>query len=279
MQDDRKEITGVTQVFGCIAHPTDHVRAPQLFNQIFAEQGLDKVMVPVDIEPAHLKEAIEGLRHMPNFAGSAVTIPHKLELAQYCDELGTGAQIAGAVNAISFTPDRVLIGDNFDGGGFVAGLFGENPLALSDPADTLKDKRVLVVGAGGAARAIALSLYETQPAQIDIANRTAERAEEVVSLLKKFAPDAPAAFMGLHDVVWAQYDVVINATSLGLHDTDPLPIDPSQLRKDCLVCDIIMKPAETRLLKLAKEAGFTVHYGRHMLDYQLQLIGRFIGAI
>ena len=277
-QSNKMNISGTTEVFGCIAHPTDHVRAPQLFNQAFQEQGLDKIMVPVDITPEGLDAAINGLRNLPNFKGAAVTIPHKLELAKLCDELGEGAQIAGAVNAISFTSDRRLIGDNFDGKGFVQGLIGENPLRLSSPQDAIKEKKIIIVGAGGAARAIALSLSHAQPGALDVTNRTAQRADEVVSLLKHISPNAPASVCVLNEVRWHEYDMVINATSLGLHAHDPLPIPVKDLNADCLVCDIIMKPQETQLLQEAAQAGLTTHYGRHMLDYQMNLIARFIGA-
>ncbi len=275
----KKSISGVTELFGCIAHPADHVRAPQLFNKIFEDQAYDKVMVPIDIKPEGLKVAIEGLRNTSNFKGAAVTIPHKLELAKLCDELGEGAQIAGAVNAIYFTADRKLIGNNFDGGGFVQGLYGENPLGLANPKASLKARKILIVGAGGAARAIALAISNEHPEKINIVNRSAERAEEVCQLLKEFAANAPAEACTQDTVVWQDYDVVINATSLGLYPDDPLPIPIHALDEKCLVCDIIMKPAETRLLKEANAHGFITHYGRHMLDYQLNLIGQFIGAV
>ena len=145
-------VTGTTRFFGTIAHPADHVRAPMVFNPIFAERGLDHVMVPIDAPPGSLTEIVAALRAIPNFGGMAVTIPHKMEIAALCDTLGLAARLTGAVNAVRFDADGSMHGDNFDGQGFVAGLHHQG----HDPAE----KDVLIMGAGGAARAIALALCE-----------------------------------------------------------------------------------------------------------------------
>jgi len=271
------KITGTTKLFGCIAFPSDHVRAPMIFNDYFLQTGTDAVMVPVSIPPQELSAAIAGLRRFANFCGAAVTIPHKMPLASLCDELGAGAQAAQAVNAIKIGADGRLYGNNFDGEGFVAGLLGENP--ASRPAERIiAGSRILLVGAGGAARAIALSLASHQAGHIDILNRTPEHALQAAALTAKLVPSASVAAVAAGDVDFSSYDTVINATSLGLHDDDPLPFAPDSLGADCLVCDIIMIPARTRLLAAAEATGRPVHYGRHMLDYQIELIGKFIGA-
>ena len=178
------KITGTTSIFGCMAYPAGHVRAPMIFNKIFAERKLDNVMVALSIPPEGLAASVAGLAALSNFKGAAVTIPHKMPLAALCDELGAGAQAAEAVNAIAFTPDRRLIGDNFDGKGFVAGLRGENPCGDAE-GKIFTNKKVLLVGAGGAARAIALALAECDLDQIDITNRTPENAEKAVRLARK----------------------------------------------------------------------------------------------
>ena len=270
-------MTGTTRLFGCIACPTDHVRAPMIFNQLFTDRGIDAVMVPVAIPPQQLETGIRGLQALGNFEGAAVTIPHKLTVAELCDELGPGAQAAAAVNAIRFDADGRLYGDNFDGLGFVAGLLGENP--AEEAADKiLADKSVLIIGAGGAARAIALSLSEHPVDCVDVMNRTHSRAEEAVRLVHRLRSGAPVAALPADKVVYDSYDIVINATPLGLHEGDDLPLDIDRLRADCLVCDIIMVPERTRLIEKAEQSGRPVHIGRHMLDYQVDLIGSFIGA-
>jgi len=270
-------VTGTTRLFGCIACPTDHVRAPMIFNRIFAERNIDAVMVPVDIPAEQLAEGIKGLKAFGNFKGAAVTIPHKLDLAALCDELGPGARAASAVNAVRFADDGRLLGDNFDGHGFVAGLLGENPTAV--PTEhILHDKSVLIVGAGGAARAIALSLVKQPVARVDVTNRTHNRAEEAVQLVHNISSGAAVFAIQAADIDFQHYDIVINATPLGLHENDEMPLNINLLRSDCLVCDIIMIPERTALITAAQRSSRPVHIGRYMLDYQVDLIGEFIGA-
>ena len=259
-------ISGTTALFGCIAHPISHVRAPTIFNQIFAEAGQDAAMVPIDIKPENLACAIAGLCAIPNFKGAAVTIPHKMPLAEHCDELGAVAQITGAVNAVRFENGK-LYGDNFDGAGFVAGLTGQG--------HELADKKILLIGAGGAARAIAYGLCGEAIAQLDVYNRTAAKAHSLVLAVKGHNESAPLSVCEAPD--YESYDIVINATALGLKPDDALPCDVDTLASHALVCDIIMVPAETQWLKRANDRGLRCLYGRHMLDYQIGLIGDFIG--
>ena len=275
--DAIRAVTGTTRLFGCIACPTVHVRAPMIFNRIFTERDIDAVMVPVDIPKEQLAEGIKGLKAIGNFKGAAVTIPHKLNLAALCDELGPGARAAAAVNAVRFTDDGRMLGDNFDGHGFVAGLKGENPTDMPFKS-ILQDKSVLIFGAGGAARAIALSLAEQPIARVDVTNRTHGRAEEAVQLVHNISNGADVFAIQATNIDFQDYDIVINATPLGLHENDDMPFDTDLLRADCLVCDIIMIPERTRLITAAQRSGRPVHIGRYMLDYQVDLIGEFIGA-
>ena len=117
-------VEGRTHVFGVIAHPADHVRAPMVFNPYFAANGLPHVMVPIDAPPTRLEAIVAGLRAIPNFGGLAVTIPHKMALADLCDTLGNAAELTGVVNAVRFDSDGSMHGDNFDGAGFVRAVLG-----------------------------------------------------------------------------------------------------------------------------------------------------------
>ena len=260
-------ISGSTQLFGCMAHPATHVRAPSLFNPIFAEQGTDAVMVPLDITPEGLADAVKGLHAMPQFKGAAVTIPHKMTLAALCDDLGPVARITGAVNAVRFENGR-LKGDNFDGAGFLNGLIGEG--------HQLAGKSIVIIGAGGAARAVAYALSCEAIGSLHIYNRTTQKAQDLVNAVKTELPEAAIAVMDELDV--SDCDIIVNATALGLKEGDALPCDLEPAKAEALICDIIMSPAETEWLKQAKNRGLACHYGRHMLDYQLSLIGQFIGA-
>ena len=262
-------VTGTTRFFGTIAHPADHVRAPMVFNPIFAERGLDHVMVPIDAPPGSLVEIVAALRAIPNFGGMAVTIPHKMEIAALCDTLGLAARLTGAVNAVRFDANGSMYGDNFDGQGFVAGLHHQG----HDPAG----KDVLIMGAGGAARAIALALCEAGVGRLRISNRTSQKADEIVTALKEIGQHSQAETAVDHD--GAGVDMIVNTTSLGLHDGDRLPIALDAVDPETLIAEIIMVPERTAWLADAEARGLATHYGRHMLDCQIELIGNFIGAL
>lgn len=262
-------VTGRTCFFATIANPADHVRAPMVFNPIFAERGLDQVMVPMSVPPESLKAAVDGLRGMSNFGGMAVTIPHKMELAKLCDTLGPTAQLTGAVNAVRFDPDGTIHGDNFDGAGFVEGLRRQD----HDPAG----RTVLMVGAGGAARAIALALCEAGVERLLIRNRTPEKAEAIAEELARLGGYHQVESAPGHDGV--DVGMIVNTTSLGLHEGEDLPIALDAVGADTLIAEIIMVPERTDWLAAAESRGLTTHYGHHMLDYQVELIGTFIGAL
>ena len=264
-------VDGATRVFGVIAHPVDHVRAPMVFNPRFAAAGLPHIMVPINVPPENLALIINALRALPNFGGLAVTIPHKMPLADLCDSLGTAAQLTGAVNAVRFDDDGTMHGDNFDGAGFVAGAIGNGY--------DVADKAILLIGAGGAARAIAAALVEAKIGKLTIANRTLGKAEELASLLASKTGFADVQAATLADCDGGDADMIINSSSLGLKSGDALPLMLDAVRPDTVIADIIMVPAETEWLLTAQKAGLRVHHGRHMLDYQIDLIGKFIGAL
>ena len=194
-----------------------------------------------------------------------------MPLAELCDSLGTAALLTGAVNAVRFDDDGTMHGDNFDGAGFVAGAIG-NGYGVAH-------KAILLIGAGGAARAIAAALVEAKIGKLTIANRSLGKAEELASLLASKTGFANVHAAALADCDGGDADMIINSTSLGLKPGDALPLALDAVRPDTVIADIIMVPAETEWLVAAQKAGLRVHYGRHMLDYQIDLIGKFIGAL
>ncbi len=263
-------ISGTTKVFVIFAHPSEQVRAPTLFNQRFHEKGIDNIMIPIDVPPSNLENCVQSLRGILNLRGGVVTIPHKVEIAKLCDKLGPGARATGAVNAVRFDEDGTMHGDNFDGVGFVAGLKEHKHL--------LENKNILLVGAGGASRAIAAELVSEPIKSLHITNRTYDNAKEVVQIVKSVRQTDKIKCLENENIDFQIFDFAINATSLGLKSNDPLPFNVELLSSNCVVCDIIMKPEETSLLLTAKKAGLSVHYGKHMLDYQISFIADFIGA-
>lgn len=263
-------VDGNSRVFGVIAHPIEHVRAPMVFNPRFAASGLGQIMVPIDAPPESLETIVRGFQNIPNFGGLAVTIPHKLAMADLCDQLGTAARMTGAVNAVRFDPDGRLYGDNFDGAGFVAGCRGNG--------FEITGKNILLLGAGGAARAIAAALCGDGVEHLTIANRNVEKAQVLAELLAKEAGFSAVSTLPLEQTSGAGVDMIINSTSLGLSADDMLPLALDQVGKDTVIADIIMVPADTKWLKEAASRGLPIHHGRHMLDCQIDLIGKFISA-
>lgn len=258
-------ITGKSRVFGVIADPISHVRAPELFNAVFEAKSLDAVLVPVHVSADELARLWDGFRTWQNFGGFCVTVPHKEAALRLADEAGEQARLVGAANVVRREPDGRLIADNFDGRGFVAGLDAHGLSAAG--------KRVLLVGAGGAGMAIAFALAEAGVAELKIANRTLARAE---ALAARVASAFPAVEVGAHNGSPEGFDLIANATALGLNADDPLPLDVEALSSAQAVADIVMKPERTKLLIAAEARGCRIHLGKHMLDFQRELLGGFL---
>jgi shikimate dehydrogenase len=259
-------ISGKTKVYGCMADPIGHVRAPSVFNPLFEKHGVDAVMVPLHIPPAGLDAVIAGLRAMPNFMGLSVTLPHKLPIMAHCDEIGRQGRLVGAVNFAAFDENRRLIGDNCDGTGFVNGM-----LAAGFP---VKGREVLMLGSGGAARAIGFSLADSGVARLAITNRTRAKAEELAAAIRAAYPKVPIEVTGPDP---RGFDIVVNTTSLGLKESDALPVDPDLLDPTQLMAEIIMNPVDTPILKAAQAKGCRIHYGRPMFDHQVSIIAKLFG--
>jgi len=259
-------ITGTTRVFYILGDPVAQVRAPEVYNPLFREHGIDAVLVPLKVPAA----ALEGfLRHgmaAENVGGFWATIPHKPALAQYLQPTDPVAAIAGAVNAVRRLPDGRLEAALFDGIGFVKGLdhFGI-PVA---------GRRVLVVGAGGGGHAVAAAIAQRQPAALAVYNRTRERAEALVRRLQSLVGSS-ATVVASSDP--AGYDLVVNCTSQGLRPEDPLPLDPQRLDARAAVVDIIMTREPTPLLRACRERGVRAEAGFEMLVQQVPEYLRFFG--
>ncbi|MGO4328633.1 shikimate dehydrogenase [Cupriavidus sp. 2TAF22] len=254
-------IDGRTRVVVILAYPTHHVRTPAFFNARAAALGLNAVLVPWQISPEQLPGALAGLRQVENLAGVIVTVPHKQQMARLCDELEGVAADLGVCNVARRTPDGRFVGRMFDGVGFVAGMRAEGIDAAG--------KRALLLGAGGAATAVAAALLDAGVAQLTIVNRSRDKADSLVAQLKAKRPGAPVASAASPA---GQWDLVVNGTSLGLKPDDPLPLDPATLGAHSIVAEVIMQPAQTRLLLAAKARGCRIHLGEHMVTAQIDLL-------
>lgn len=262
------DITGRTRLFGIVADPVHQVKTPQGINSRMWAAGFDGVLVPFHVAPKGLADFIAGLRCLQNFGGFIATVPHKTAMLALCDEVDAASRLIGAVNCIRRDPDGRLIGTMLDGHGFVQGLLS----ASIDPAGM----RVYLAGAGGAAAAIAFALAEAGIAALTIANRTRPRAAALAERLGRLYPKLPVAITPTSPV---GHDLVVNATSLGLRDGDPLPLDTARLTSGQIVAEVIMDPATTPLLAAARAAGCRVHPGHPMLAEQLTLMMAHMGAM
>ncbi|HEV2597900.1 hypothetical protein [Sphingopyxis sp.] len=261
------EITGATRVLLIAADPVAHVKTPQALNAIAAERGRDIVMVPCHVDSSGLPALLEGLRGMQSLAGLVVTAPHKVSAAALCDRLEAQASMAGAVNSIRRDADGSLVGEIFDGLGFVGGLRASG--------HRIEGQSVFLAGAGGAANAIAFALAAAGIARLAIANRTPEKAEV---LARRLARHFPALEISVGEEGLGAADIAVNATSAGLKSEDSHPFDVSRARRDALIAEVIMQPPITALLQAAREQGLAIHPGQAMLENQLALIARFLGV-
>ena len=262
-------ISGTTKLYGVVAHPIEHVRVQALFNPYFDKHDMDAVFVPIHVPPEGAAAAMDGFRRMKNLNGLVITVPHKMAFMTLVDELMPTARLAGATNIIRPEADGRWIGTNLDGMGFVGGL--------RDKIFPPEGKSFLLVGTGGAGSAIAATLVQSGIARLTIADVLRGKAEALAARLRAAVPNVPV------DVVAANpdpagYDVVINATPLGMHDGDPLPFDPAKLEGDTVVAEVVQAPPVTRLLQEAAARGFRVLQGGNMLDYQFIEMAKFFHA-
>jgi len=230
-----------------------------VMERAFAAAGLDWRYLTLEVTPENLASAIQGIRAM-GFRGGNFTIPHKVAVIKHLDDLSEAAELMGAVNCVNRVDER-MIGENTDGKGFVQSLS-----ELTDPAG----KRVAILGAGGAARAIAVELGLSKVAEITIVNRTPERGQDLVDLLNDRVDVTAKLIRWKGDYgIEPETDIIINATSIGLGDPEArVPIDYTTLTADKVVADVIFNPPETVFLREANRCGCTILDGLGMLVNQ-----------
>lgn len=249
--------SGKTAIYAILAHPVAHVRAPEFMNPLFEAEGRDGFIIPFHVLPEDLEDLIPRLKAIRNLKGFIVTIPHKPAMARMCKTLGPGAALTGTANTVRIEPDGSLSGDMFDGLGLVEGARANG----IEP----RGKAVLLVGAGGAGRAIAFALADAGVSRLTIFNRTAEKAEQLAAEVEKAFPDIPVS-AGPADATG--HEVIIQATSAGLKPDDPLPMDASTLAPGMQLFEIIAV-RDTPIMEAARKAGLeTVVGGRPMIEHQ-----------
>lgn len=252
-------ISSEASVFGVIGDPIRHSKSPLMHNCALQALGIDGVYTALHVKPEDIEDAICGIRAL-GYRGINVTIPHKVNVIPLLDELDKGAKFIGAVNTIVNDNGR-LIGYNTDGIGYVRSL-------KEEVEPDLAGKRILVIGAGGAARGIVYALTQESPAIIWIANRTIERAEELALALRHCGKLEGIGTEQISEIC-EDVDIIINTTSVGMFpNVEDMPISLDGFRTDIIVSDLIYNPLETAFLRQARDRGSRTHGGLGMFVYQ-----------
>ncbi len=255
-----------TKIFGCIADPINHVKAPTLFTKMFQKQKINAIMVPINVSKDDIDFFFSGIRSIKNFVGMTVTIPHKTNVLKYCDYLEKEAIDTQSVNWIK-VENKKLIGTNFDGLGFVKGLKNKNLI--------VENKDFAIFGIGGAGMSICYSLIRNKAKRLKLINRNSSKVNVFANKLKELKSNTEILIDNIIDYDISEYDYVINATSLGLKDNKDLIFDVKKTKIDCTIVDIIMDPEETILIKEAIKHRRNYHLGKNMLISQINLAGNF----
>jgi shikimate dehydrogenase len=259
-------IRGTTLVYPVLGSPIAQVKAPMLYNALFASTGVNAVVVPIEVAPADFAALVKGLFRARNVPGAFVTIPHKPATVDLLDDCSDAVRIAGACNAIVRRADGSLYGDLFDGIGFVR--------AAERTGFTIARSHCLVVGAGGAGAAIASALAAAGAARVRLFDTRTDHARELAAKLQRhFA----AVIVEAGEARLFGFDLVVNATPLGMEPTDPLPVDVGQIAPNMLIGEIVMKREITPLIDAARSRGCRFVLGHEMLREQMPLYLQFFG--
>ncbi|RWO22459.1 MAG: shikimate dehydrogenase [Mesorhizobium sp.] len=269
MKDQITSLKGASRIYAVFGDPIAQVQTPQLINPIFAAAHTDIHAVPFHVTVEHFAATWDAFAAMANVAGIGVTVPHKVAAAARCATLTPAAKAVRVVNSIQRGADSRMHGALFDGTGFVHGL--------GRVKARLRDAHVLMVGAGGAGRAIAFALAEEGIARLDLIDldpaSVSFTAEMVNSVRGENCAIATDGSGGWH------YDVVINASPIGIKGSARFPMPASALRSDMLVADIASLAGDTQLLRDARAVGASIADGKDMLRAQITLIAGFAAGL
>jgi shikimate dehydrogenase len=253
-----RTLTGKTRIAGIFGWPVDHSRSPRLHGYWLQQSGIDGAYIPFATHPSKLEQGIRALPLL-GFRGGNITLPHKERAVGFVDELTPTAKRIGAINMLVVREDGSILGDNSDGFGFIANLQQFQPQWRGT------DGPAVLLGAGGAARAIVVSLLDAGVPELRLVNRTTRRAEEIAE-----AVGGPITVLPWNARAAALKDaaLLVNGTNLGMAGQQPLEIDLAQLPIGAVVYDIVYVPLQTELLKAAQARGNKTVDGIGMLLHQ-----------
>lgn len=259
-------ISGKTTLIAHLGYPTESFKAPMIYNPWFEKNGIDAVVVPMGVKVDDYPAFLPLLFRLGNIRGALVTMPHKITTLSLVDEATPTAKIAGACNAVLLRPDGTLLGDQFDGAGFVRGVQRKGL--------KLAGARVLVSGAGGVGSAIAASLAAAGVAAMALFDASEASAAALAGRLREHYP-ALTVSTGSRDP--AGFDLVVNATPLGMKPGDPMPFDIDRIAPSTFVGEVVMKSEYTPLLQAALDKGCQVQVGTDMLFEMIPAYLEFFG--
>ena len=259
-------ISGTTTLIAHLGYPTFAFKAPLIYNPWFEKNDVDAVVVPMGVQAGDYPAFFRSLFTLTNIRGALVTMPHKVTTCDLVDELTPIATVAGAANAVLRREDGVLVGDQFDGAGFVRGVVRKG--------FPIQGKRALVVGSGGVGSAIAASLAGADAGEIGLYDPNTAAADSLGSRLTEQYPHLEVS-TGSKDP--EGYDIVVNATPLGMNDSDPLPVDVDRIAPSTFVGEVVMKQTITPFLKAAQDKGCSIQVGSDMLYEMIPAYLEFFG--
>jgi len=259
-------ISGHTRLIAHLGVPTESFKAPMIYNPYFEDRGIDTVVMPMGCEAADFPALLPLLFRLRNIMGALITMPHKVTVVGLLDRASTTVQICGACNAVCRDAEGRLIGDMFDGEGFVRGVQRRGRAVAGASA--------LVVGAGGVGSAIAASLAAAGAARLGLFDIDAATAEALAGRLRTHYPALQVA-TGANDP--AGFDIVVNATPLGMKPDDPLPMDTARIDPGAFVGEVVMSAEQTPFLTAARARGCATQVGTDMLFEQIPAYLEFFG--
>jgi shikimate dehydrogenase len=259
-------ITGHTEIIAHIGYPTHSFKAPMIYNPYFDSANIDAVVVPMGCKAEDYPVFLKSVFNLSNIRGALITMPHKVTTVGLLDEVSAAVKVAGACNAVKRLPDGRLVGDMFDGEGFVRGVLRKGL--------KLQGARVLVVGSGGVGCAIAASLAGAGIAAITLYDVNDASAKALGARLKEHHPLIDVQ-TGSNDP--QGFDLVVNATPMGMNPGDPLPIDMDRVSTNTFIGEVVMKTEITPFLAAARAKGCATQVGTDMLFEQIPAYLEFFG--
>lgn len=259
-------ISGHTRLIAHIGYPTETFKSPMIYNPWFEARGIDAVVVPMGVPADAGARALPAIFGFTNFHGALITMPHKVAVVSMLDEVSKAVRVAGACNAVLRTPEGRLVGEQFDGEGFVRGMRRKGR--------PVQGARALVCGSGGVGSAIAASLAGAGVGALALYDIDAAAMTRLARRLGEVYP-ALAVTIGCNDP--AGFDIVVNATPLGMQPDDPLPMDVARISPATFVGEVVLKQETTPFLAAARARGCETQIGLDMLFEMIPAYFAFFG--